>query len=272
MFVNCLKKMDTELKETVHYYLNIHGKKHHMNDYIGQEILIKWSGKFFCYCGKEKTKIYRSGFCYNCFWTLPQASPSIFKPELCTAHLDIEERDLEWEKEFQLKPHYVYLANSSGLKVGITRITQGITRWMDQGASQAILFAKVPNRRYSGDIEVALKKHVSDVTNWRKMLSGTPADIDLLKIKNELSRLVPKPYQKFILEDNNITSIKYPVLKFPKKIKSVKLDKSPFIKSKLNGIKGQYLLLEDDQVFNVRAHEGYISEFSVTSPSQELLF
>ena len=104
------------------------------------------------------------------------------------------------------------------------------------------------------------------------MLSGTPSDIDLLKIKNELSKFVPQVYQKYIEEDNTITSIKYPILKFPKKIKSVKLDKYPIIKSKLNGIKGQYLLLEDDQVFNVRAHEGYISEFSVTSPSQELLF
>ena len=97
-------------------------------------------------------------------------------------------------------------------------------------------FAKVPNRRYSGDIEVALKKHVSDITNWRKMPPGNPTDIDLLKIKNELSRFVPQPYQKFIVEDSTITNIKYPVLKFPKKIKSVKLDKSPIIKSKLNGI------------------------------------
>ena len=88
-------------------------------------------------------------FCYNCYWTLPQASQSIFKPELCTAHLNIEERDLAWEKNFQLAPHYVYIANSSGIKVGITRKTQGITRWIDQGASQAIILAEVPNRRFS---------------------------------------------------------------------------------------------------------------------------
>ena len=59
---------------------------------------------------------------------------------------------LAWEKKFQLAPHYVYLANSSGIKVGITRESQGEKRWMDQGASQAILLAEVPNRRFSVSI------------------------------------------------------------------------------------------------------------------------
>ena len=144
-------------------------------------------------------KFYRSGFCYNCYWTLPEASQSIFKPELCTAHLGKEERDLEWERKFQLAPHYVYLANSSGIKVGITRKSQGVVRWMDQGASQAILLAEVPNRRYSGDIEVSLKRFVDDVTNWRKMLTGEPQSVDLVKLKEELSEHVPEELQQYIL-------------------------------------------------------------------------
>ena len=152
-------------------------------------------------------KFYRSGFCYTCYWESPFASQSIFKPELCTAHLNIEERDLEWEKKFQIAPHYVYLANSSGIKVGITRGSQGVIRWMDQGASQAILLAEVPNRRLSGDIEVSLKKFVEDVTNWRKMLSGNPIPVDLVKMKEELSVHIPKELKQYILPNNTVTDI-----------------------------------------------------------------
>ena len=118
-------------------------------------------------CGKEFAKFYRQNFCYQCFWNAPQASPSIFKPELCTADLGIEERDIEWEKQFQLVPHLIYLANSSSLKVGVTRKGNELIRWMDQGAVQAIVVAEVPNRRLAGLVELELKKHIADKTNWR---------------------------------------------------------------------------------------------------------
>ena len=164
------------------------------------------------------------------------------------------------------------MANSSGIKVGITRGSQGIVRWMDQGASQAIVLAEVPNRRFSGDIEVILKKFVSDVTNWRKMLSGIPESVDLVKMKEELSVHVPEELKKYIVADNTVTEIKYPVNKYPNKIKSVKLDKLPVIEGVLLGIKGQYLLLDEDRVFNVRSHEGFISHFSVSEIAQGTLF
>ena len=257
-----LKKMDTDLQDVVQYTLDIHGEIHNMNDYIGKNIKIEWSGDVICSCEKVMKKFYRSGFCYQCYWDSPMASQSIFKPELCTAHLGIEERDLEWEKEFQIAPHYVYLANSSGIKVGITRGSQGVIRWMDQGASQAILLAEVPNRRFSGDIEVSLKRFVADVTNWRKMLSGTPDFVDLVQLKEELSLHVPEELKQYILPNNTVTEIKYPVTKYPTKIKSVKLERTPIIEGELMGIKGQYLLLDEDRVFNIRSHEGFISKFS----------
>tara|TARA_B100000609_G_scaffold120299_1_gene95803 strand:- start:88 stop:885 length:798 start_codon:yes stop_codon:yes gene_type:complete len=260
---NTLKKMETRLADVVQYSLYINGEKHVMNDLIGSQIKFTWDGNVFCHCGEVKKKFYRSGFCYNCYWTLPQASQSIFKPELCTAHLDIEERDLEWEKNFQLAPHYVYLANSSGIKVGITRESQGVVRWMDQGASQVIILAKVPNRRFSGDIEVAIKQFVADKTNWRKMLTGTPEYIDMVQMKNELSAHVPYELKQYVLDDNTVTEINYPVLEYPKKIVSVKLsNKTPLIEGELKGLKGQYLLLDSGRVFNVRAHEGFLAEFS----------
>tara|TARA_X000000368_G_C23020704_1_gene707833 strand:+ start:308 stop:1129 length:822 start_codon:yes stop_codon:yes gene_type:complete len=273
MLRDTLKKMNTELKDVVNYTLDIHGFTHKMNSYLGNQIKIEWSGVVICQCGKKSDKFYRSGYCYKCYWESPLASKSIFKPELCTAHLGIEERDLEWEKEFQIAPHYVYLANSSGIKVGITRVSQGVIRWMDQGASQAILLAEVPNRRFSGDIEVSLKRFVADVTNWRKMLSGNPNSVDLVKLKKELSAHVPEDLQQYILPNNTVTEIKYPVTQYPKKIKSVKLERTPIIEGILLGIKGQYLLLDDDRVFNIRSHEGFIACFSQQEFAQQgLLF
>ena len=127
-----------------------------------------------------------------------------FQAELCTAHLGIEERDLEWEKKFQLVPHYVYLANSTGIKVGITRKSQIFTRWMDRGASQAIIFAEVPNRGLSGEIEVILKSEISDKTNWRKMLSGNPDDVNLVDWKNKLSRLLSDDLRKYVHDDDTV--------------------------------------------------------------------
>ena len=271
MMKDVLKKMNTTLLDVVQYTLDIHGVNYIMNDLIGQQITIEWKGSVICHCGRRMNKFYRSGHCYNCYWESPLASQSIFKPELCTAHLGIEERDLDWEKKFQIAPHYVYLANSSGIKVGITRSSEGVVRWMDQGASQAILIAEVPNRRFSGDIEVVLKSFVDDITNWRKMLSGIPEPVDLIKMKDQLSVYIPKELQKYITPDNTVTEIIYPVKRYPKKIKSLKLDRNPIITGKLMGIKGQYLLFDNDRVFNMRAHERYISNFSCKE-SQALLF
>lgn len=273
MIKDIIKKMDVKLNNPVQYSLDINGVSHNMNDYIGKNIQFAWKGFVICQCGKELSKFYRSSFCYKCYWESPLASQSIFKPELCTAHLGIEERNLDWEKKFQLADHFVYLANSSGVKVGITRFTQLNTRWMDQGASQAIILALVPNRRFSGDIEVSLKRFVKDKTNWRKMLSGDPMKLDLIEIKKELIKKIPQEYQKYIYQDNTLTDISYPVNIYPSKIKSVKLDKTPIIEGILHGIKGQYLLLSEDRVFNVRSHEGYVVNFSqVKKYNQQLLF
>ncbi len=264
MFKDTFKKMDTQFNDVVNYSLDINGNVHDLNSYIGKKIKVKWSGVVICSCGKKMSKFYRnSGYCYKCYWESPLASQSIFRPELCTAHLGIEERDLEWEKKFQITPHFVYLANSSGIKVGITRGSEGIKRWIDQGASQAIVLAKVPNRRFSGDIEVALKSFVPDITNWRKMLSGVPEYVDLIKRKEELSVYVPDELKKYIILDNKVTEIKYPVTSYPLKIRSIRLDKIANFEGQLLGIKGQYMILDNDRVFNIRSHAGYISEFSV---------
>ena len=266
-----LKKMNTELKDVVHYTLDIHGETHKMNDYIGEQIKIEWNGEVICSCGKMMKKFYRSGFCYKCYWESPFASQSIFKPELCTAHLDIEERDLEWEKKFQIAPHYVYLANSSALKVGITRGNQLPTRWCDQGASQGLPIFRVRNRLLSGLVETLFKKTLADKTNWRAMLKGEAAAIDLIAIRDELYCEYEQGLNEIELEhgpgaishlpDAEVVELEYPVLEYPTKVSSLNFDKTAEIEGKLMGIKGQYLLL-DCGVINLRKFTSYHIEFS----------
>jgi hypothetical protein len=194
----------------------------------------------------------------------PAAGDWIMKPELSTAHLDIEDRDLDYEKKVQLKPHVVYLALSSEVKVGVTRLTQVPTRWIDQGAVQAIPIVEVPNRYLAGITEVALKSHYADKTNWQKMLKNDYPQVDLLKQKASLKYLIPNEVQEYFhLEKEDLLEIHYPVLKYPTKVTSLNLDKSPNFSGKLSGIKGQYLIFEDGTVFNVRTFEGYVVRISI---------
>ncbi|RPG60502.1 MAG: DUF2797 domain-containing protein [Flavobacteriales bacterium TMED191] len=261
MYRGEIAKMQVTYADPIQYNFIINNEQVALNELIGSSVKINWSGKVVCSCGKIMPKFYRQNFCYKCFWSSPLASQSIFKPELCKADLGIEERDLEWEKKFQIAPHYVYLSNSSGLKVGITRKGQKLTRWIDQGASQAILLAEVPNRRLSGLIEVELKKSIADKTNWRKMLSGVPDLLNMLDEKFRCTSLISSEMKKYLSKDNTVTSIHYPVNVYPQKIKSLSLQKTALIEGVIEGIKGQYILLDNNRVFNVRSHQGFIINF-----------
>jgi hypothetical protein len=188
----------------------------------------------------------------------------IMKPELSTAHLDIEDRDLDYEKRVQLQPHIVYLALSSEIKVGVTRNTQVPTRWIDQGAVQAIPIVEVPNRYLAGITEVALKEYYADKTNWQKMLKNEVPDVDLVAERLKLESLLPSevlPY--FNPNKEDLYQLLFPVLDYPKKVTSLNLDKTPNYMGVLKGIKGQYLLFEDGTVFNVRTYEGYVVQLQV---------
>jgi hypothetical protein len=188
----------------------------------------------------------------------------IMKPELSTAHLDIEDRDLEYERKVQLQPHIVYLALSSEIKVGVTRKTQVPTRWIDQGAVQAIPIVEVPNRYLAGITEVALKNLYADKTNWQKMLKNEVPVADLIKERASLNYLIPKEVQEYFhQEKDDLYDLHFPVLEYPKKVTSLSLDKSPNFTGKLKGIKGQYLIFEDGTVFNIRTFEGYVVKISL---------
>ena len=263
IYQGVLTKMQTEFSNPIQYYLVFENSFLSLNQLLDKSFEINFEGYQCLNCGKKK-KIFRQGFCYDCFMGSAAAGDWIMKPELSTAHLDIEDRDLAYEKKVQLQPHIVYLALSSEVKVGVTRKTQVPTRWIDQGAIQAIPIVEVPNRYLAGITEVALKEHYADKTNWQKMLKNEIPKVDLLEEKLSLKDYIPNEVQEFYDTNNsNIYQLEYPVLEYPKKVNSLNLDKSPNFSGKLTGIKGQYLIFEDGTVFNVRTFEGYVVKISV---------
>ncbi|MCK0189531.1 DUF2797 domain-containing protein [Arenibacter sp. F20364] len=252
-----LRKMETELADPIQYYLIFNGDFINLNQVLNKELSISFI-KYQCLnCGEDRP-IFRQGFCRTCFYETPTAGDWIMRPELSTAHLDKEDRDLEYEKKVQLQPHIVYLANSSNIKVGVTRKSQVPTRWIDQGAHEAIEIVEVPNRYLAGVTEVALKEHIGDKTNWRKMLTNDVEDEDLVEYRNKLKKYIPEEAAPYYIESNTETHLEFPVLQYPIKVKSLNLEKTPNYSGVLKGIKGQYLIFEDNTVFNVRGSEGYV--------------
>lgn len=258
-----LTKMETEYGKPIQYYLVFETSFLNVNQLIGKDIAIDFLG-FQCLNCNKKKKVFRQGFCYECFYSSAAVGDWIMKPELSMAHLGIADRDLAYEEKVQLQPHIVYLALSSEIKVGVTRKTQIPTRWIDQGATEAIAIVEVPNRYLAGITEVALKDHYADKTNWRKMLTNDIEAVDLVAERLKLENLIPDEVRDyFILDKNDLYQMDYPVLQYPSKVKSLSLDKTPNFQGKLTGIKGQYLLFEDETVFNVRGSEGYVVSISV---------
>ncbi len=259
-------KMRTELANPVQYFLPIGETEIEMNSLIGKEINMSFSGQINCIsCGKKTKTSFHQGFCFNCLQTAPEASESVIRPELSKSQFGIA-RDLEWAKKHDLADHIVYLAVSSEVKVGVTRNHQIPTRWIDQGASYAIKLATTPNRHIAGVIEVFLKTYFTDKTYWQAMLKNEVVEnINLQEEKQKVIQLLPTELRKYIEPDNETTAIEYPVQQFPRKIKSVGFDKISTIKGILTGIKGQYLIFENDIVLNIRKHNGYFLQ--IKSPS-----
>ena len=262
IYQGALTKMQTKFENPIQYYLVFDKNFLNLNLLLGEKIEIEFQGYQCLNCGKAK-KIFRQGFCYDCFMSSPAVGDWIMKPELSTAHLDIEDRDLEYEKRVQLQPHVVYLALSSEVKVGVTRKTQVPTRWIDQGAVQAIPIVEVPNRYLAGITEVALKNHFADKTNWQKMLKNEVPNMDLISERNKVFDWLPTEVKDYFPKEEKIIQLDFPVLQYPKKVTSLNLDKTPNFSGTLTGIKGQYLLFEDGTVFNVRTYEGYVVKMSL---------
>lgn len=262
-----IRKMVSKLDDPVDYKLPLFDilEPNHLvplNQLIGKPISISFENAIHCVVtGKKIKKAYGEGMSYDAFMSSPLAVESIIRPELSRIHEGIALRDLEWETQNHLQPHFTYLSNTSGLKVGVTRTSQVPTRWIDQGATQAIIIAETPYRQAAGLIEVALKSYLADKTNWQAMLKSEPVHLDLLAEKEKFTSFIPEHLKQWIKQDATETIINYPILNYPEKIKSLKLDTSPVIEGVLTGIKGQYLMLNGQNVINIRSHTGYLVSF-----------
>lgn len=256
--------MNTSIGAPIEYRLFSDNKPILINDFLHKKLEINWSGNIFCQkCAKKTKRSFGQGFCYPCFISAPEASPCIIKPELCQAHLGIG-RDIEFEQKHHNQPHIVYMAATDKVKVGVTRDTQVPTRWIDQGANKAIILAETPNRYLAGVTEVALKSFYSDKTNWRSMLKNLQDhNIDLEEEKWKCHDLLPSDLQQYFVENDDVIELNYPVNHYPEKITSLNLEKQESISGVLTGIKGQYLMFDEQYVFNVRRHTSFEIEMII---------
>jgi hypothetical protein len=257
-----IRKMGSSPGEVIQYQLPLGNQKVEMNPLIGHHIQLAYLGKINCIrCGRETTRSFAQGYCYPCFTTAPETEECVLRPELCRAH-EGEARDIEYARNHCLIEHVVYLSLTSGLKVGVTRNTQVPTRWIDQGAVQAIELARTPNRFTAGQIEVALKAHMDDKTHWGKMLTGQgPEGIDLVSEKKRVGLLVREELKRYLVTDDRVSHLVYPVAQYPEKVRSLNFDKEPEVSGILAGIKGQYLIFNDNRVLNIRKFGGYLVRF-----------
>ncbi len=260
-------------QETVEYELPVGTERIALNPLLGRTVRLEALGEIHCqHCGKRTRKSYSQGYCYPCFTRLAQCDLCIVSPERC--HFDQGTcRDPVWGEQFCMTDHIVYLANSSGAKVGITRVSQTPTRWIDQGASQALPIMRVSARWHSGLLEDLLRQQVADRTNWRDLLRGAPVPLDLPALRDQLLDAADAGIQSLQREHGlqayqplpnaEVLDIRYPVLEYSPKPVSANLDRQPVLEGTLLGIKGQYLLL-DTAVINIRKYTAYSVAFSAT--------
>lgn len=259
-----LHKMLTEASSPVSYRLELGGRQLDLNDWLGKEIRIEYLQQIECiHCGRQTRKSFNQGYCYPCFSSLAQCDLCIMSPEKCHFHLGTC-REPDWGMSHCMRPHIIYLSNTSGVKVGITRETQLPYRWIDQGAIQALAILRVSKRYHAGLIEHAFRQHVSDRTNWRNMLKNQVDAVDLYQLFETLWPQVEAELDAELLADAEIIAgpdsgqqLDYPALQYPAKINSFNLDKQAVVEGRLDAIKGQYLLL-DNGVINIRKYGGYL--------------
>jgi hypothetical protein len=266
-----LRKLKGTLDSLVNYHFRLDDNEIPLADALGKKISLSFDGTINCIqCERQTKKSFQQGYCYPCYRRLMECNLCIIHPERCRVEEGGCPKD-DWAHAHCHQEHIIYLANSSGLKVGITRETQVPTRWIDQGACQAIPIFKVQNRYQAGAIEVAMKSYVADKTNWRKMLKNDVEVIDMKERRDALLSEARVDIDKVIagfsagdVEAVNIEPInlEYPVMEYPTKVSSLSLDKQALIEGQLVGIKGQYLIL-DIGVLNIRKFGGYQVSFSL---------
>jgi hypothetical protein len=256
-----LGKMKHEFGDPIKYFLSLDDKAVPISPEIGKVVTLKFSGKITCVeCGRSIKKTYNDGYCFPCARDLPENAMCSVRPEKCE-HEFGNEKDRDFFRDYCNIDHYVYLSLTSGVKVGVTRHMNIPSRWIDQGAVQAVIIARTPERKLAGQIEIALAKKMSDKTNWRKMLKGEVDMVDLLEVREKSWEWIPKDLRQYALSEEQLQNFNYPVESVPEKIVSHNLDKVDTLSGKLTGIKGQYLIFQDE-VINMRKYAGYHVSFA----------
>ena len=236
-----LRKMKTRLREPVDYQMLFGNQKVAANSLIESQLRLTFLNKITCVsCGRDTNKSFNQGYCYPCFQSKAACDRCIMSPEMCH-FAEGTCREPQWAQRNCNIDHFVYLANSSGLKVGITRFSQVPTRWIDQGASQALPIFKVSTRHQSGLLDMSTRR-----------------DELIASVEEKMSEFSARfgSTQVEALPRAEMVELKYPVKEYPAKVKSLSFDKTATVEGTLLGIKGQYLIL-DTGVINLRKFGGY---------------
>lgn len=253
-----------QVEDYVQYRVRIGEQDLPLNDHLSQTLRIRFlSAKSCIACGRKINKTYNNGYCFPCFRDLAENDLCIVKPAMCHFHLGTC-RDSQFGERHCMIPHYVYLAVSSEVKVGLTRKGNHLKRWVDQGAVRALPVAELPTRKMAGELELHLSRYLPDKTNWRKMLKGEWAEVDLYQLREQVQEWLGERYMPYFLPDEQVVTIQYPVPEVVPSLKSIQLDKQQEMEDRLLGIKGQYLILENG-VLNIRKHAGYHVELELSS-------
>ncbi|MCP5501435.1 MAG: DUF2797 domain-containing protein [Leptospiraceae bacterium] len=271
MLEGYLRMMGFEETQPLTYYLNYvtysgNGKQKEeanlqtsefsLNSLLGKKVQFYLSGLIRCVdCGRSTKKAFGNS-CYSCFIRLAKNDTCMVHPETCH-FLHGTCREPDWGKENCIKKHTIYLANTSGLKVGITREEPPTKRWVDQGAIQAIPILEVKDRKTAGEIEKFLANSLNDKTSWQKMIGGKPEELNLSELRRVNLEKLPDillKEKKAKVQNKKETSLEYPVIDY--KSKKVSYKPGKILEDELIGIKGQYLLFRTC-VINLRTYSGY---------------
>jgi hypothetical protein len=241
-----------------------------LNEWLGRGLRIEYRQRILCcHCGSQTPRSYGGGYCYPCFRSLARCDLCVVSPARCHYHLGTC-REPAWGEAFCMQPHVVYLANSSGPKVGITGADGAVSRWLDQGASQGLVIARTASRHLAGVVEAQLAQLISDRTDWRLLLQGDRPPVDLPALRDRLmERLGRLPEGVAWQTAEPVVTLSYPVLAYPRQLLRLRLDRHPVVAGRLLGAKGQYLLFEHG-VFNVRWHRAFEVSVGVAGDGETL--
>ncbi|MFB9885067.1 DUF2797 domain-containing protein [Balneatrix alpica] len=267
-----LEKMEASQADQVQYQLDLGQGAIALNLLLGKRVRLRYCGSIHCvHCGRLTKKSFNQGYCYPCFTQLAACDPCMLDPVRC--HYEQGTcREPEWGEQVCMQDHFVYLADTSAAKVGITRSSQVPRRWLDQGATSGLLLMRTRTRQQAGFVEDLLRSQLSDRTAWQRMLKGQSEAVDLLALREQLLQDFAEPLtdltQRFGIQaiqpllEQQPQHFVYPVLQYPSKVKAHNLDKDAEVSGQLLGIKGQYWIL-DTGVINIRKYTAYQVELAI---------